>query len=94
MKKTDHIGIVIGRKPFGCYKVISDFAYCNDRVVQVVFDGQDFIWIPTWREVGAIVESLYLAENLNRTRRGKKVLSFYEHLVKMKMDYIGEIKPC
>ena len=94
MKKTDHIAISIGKKPFGCYKVISDFAFRNDLTVQVMFDGQDYIWIPTWREVGAIIESLFLAENLNRVKRGKPELTFFEHLKKMNLEYIGDIKPC
>ena len=94
MKKTDHIAISIGKKPFGKYKVISQYAFNNDLTTQVLFDGQDYIWIPTWKEVGAIIESLFLTENLNRVKRGKRELSFYEHLKKMNLDYIGDIKPC
>jgi len=94
LKHTGHISISIGKKPFGCYKVISSYAFDNDLVTQVLFDGQDYIWIPTWKEVGAIIDALFMAENLNRTKRGKPSLSFFEHLKKMDLDYIGDIRPC
>jgi len=94
VKNIDHIFISIGKKPFGNYKVISEYAFNNDLVTQVYFNNSDFIWIPTWREIGAIIEALFCAENLNRVKRGKPELSFYEHLKKMKLDNIGEIKPC
>ena len=69
-------------------------AFNNDLVAQVVFDGQEYIWIPSWPEVGAIIDALFLTENMNRIKRGKPELSFYEHLKKMKLNYIGDIKPC
>lgn len=94
MKHTGHIAISIGKKPFGCYKVISQYAFNNDLVTQVLFDGQDYIWIPSWPEVGAIIDALFLTENMNRVKRDKPELSFYEHLKKMRLNYIGDIKPC
>ena len=94
MKQIDHIFISIGRKPFGCYKVISRYAFDNDLVTQIYFTNQDFIWVPTWREVGAIVDALFFVENRNRIHRGRVELSFYEHLCKMKLEHIGDIKPC
>ncbi len=92
MKHTDHIAISIGKKPFGKYKVISDYAFNTDLTTQVLFDGQDYIWIPTWKEVGAIVNALFVTENLNRVARNKRELSFYEHLQKMGLDNIDDIK--
>ena len=95
MKNVDHIFISIGKKPFGGYKVISDYAFKNDLVTLIYFNNQKFIWIPTWKEVGAIIKALYTAENINRVKRGKPELSFFEHLSKMNIDeYIKEIKPC
>jgi hypothetical protein len=94
LKKTDHIAISIGKKPFGCYRVISSYAFNNDLVTQVMFDGQDFIWIPSWREIGSIIDALFFVENRNRIERGKRELSFFEHLKKMNLENIGDIKPC
>ena len=56
MKKQDHISIKIGRKPFGDYKVISKRAYESDLCTLISFDGQEFIWIPTWKEIGEIIK--------------------------------------
>ena len=93
MKKVDHITIKIGKKPFGKYKVVSERAFENDYVALISFDGQEFIWIPTWKEIGAIVEVLYFVENFNRVNSSRPILSFIQHLKKMRMDIdLGDIK--
>ena len=94
MKEVDHVAIVIGKKPFGEYKVLSKRAFKDDLVTLVHFDNQEYIWIPTWRECGAIVDALFFCENINRVNRGRRELSFYEHLKKMKLQNIKEIKGC
>ena len=93
MKRIDHITIQIGKKPFGQYKVISQKAFENDVVCMITFQGQKYIWIPTWPEVGAIIEALYFVENLNRVNRGRSELSFLQHLEKMKInkEYLKEV---
>ena len=88
--KIDHITISIGKKPFGQYKVISQRAYENDQVCLIKFDGQEWIWIPTWPEVGAIIKELYKVENMNRKNRGRKELTLLQHLEKMGID-IGDV---
>jgi len=85
VKSVDHINITIGKKPFGDYKVISKDAFENDFVTLVSFNNQEFIWIPTWKEIGAIIEATFTAENINRVNQGRGELSFKEHLRKMKM---------
>jgi len=93
VKSVDHIKITIGKKPFGNYKVISKDAFKNDIVTLITFNNQEFIWIPTWKEIGAILEATFTAENINRVNRNKDELSFKQHLCKMKMKVdLGEIK--
>jgi hypothetical protein len=84
--KTDYIVIKIGQKPFGKYKVVSKRAYENDLCALITFYGQEFIWIPTWAEVGSIVKALFLVENMNRINKGDVELSFIQYLNKMGID--------
>ena len=86
MKEIDHIGITIGKKPFGQYKVISQRAFNNDNVVLVTFQNQVYIWIPTWPEMGELIKALFMVENMNRVNRGQTELSFKEHLIKMGLE--------
>jgi hypothetical protein len=78
MKRIGHISIVIDKKPFGLYKVISRRAFNDDLVTQVTFVNQSFIWIPSWPEIGAVIEALFTAENINCVNRGRRELSFFE----------------
>jgi hypothetical protein len=84
--KTDHITIKIGKKPFGEYKAISKTAYENDLCTLITFDGQEFIWIPTWVEVGSIIKALFIVENMNRVNKGRSELTFIQHLQKMNIN--------
>ena len=83
VKQIDHITINIDKKPFGKYKVISERAYNSDVVVQVRFQNQEFIWIPTFPEMGEIIKALLLAENTNRVNKDKMMLNMKGNLEKM-----------
>jgi hypothetical protein len=84
--KKDHVTITIGKKPFGEYKVISKYAYENDFCTLIQFENQEFIWIPTFPEMGEIIKALFFVENYNRINRGKPELTFIQHLEKMGIE--------